>query len=90
MTPAPVAESDVSTGELGRRLDRFEKTVTDALGGISSKLDDRPDWVDVRKIEAGLKESIKRLEDWQAWAVRLVLGAVILAVLGGVVITRGL
>lgn len=87
MTPlAP--ESDVTTGELGRRLERFESTVTGALSGISDKLDARPDWLDVRNIEKGLNEKIKRLEDWQTWAGRLVLGAVVLAVLGVVLVAR--
>lgn len=72
---------DVTTGELGRRLERFEKTVTGALATISEKLDDRPDWKDVRNIEALLVERIKRLEEWQTWALRL--GAPALA--GGLV-----
>lgn len=87
MTPT-APESDVSTGEIGRRLDRFEKTVTDTLSDISGKLDARPDWLDVRNIEKGLNEKIKRLEDWQTWAGRLVLGAVVLAVLGVVLVAR--
>jgi len=85
MTPAAVplvVESEaVTVGELGRNLAKFEKTVTDSLAVIGSKLDERPDWKDVRSIEAQLVERIKRLEEWQTWAVRLVVGAVILAVI---------
>lgn len=88
MTPIIQEASDVTTGELGRRLERFEAAVTSSLSDISGKLDARPDWTDVRNIEKGLNEKIKRLEDWQTWAGRLVLGAVILAVLGVVLVAR--
>jgi hypothetical protein len=88
MTPPAPVESDVSTGEIGRRLDRFEGAVTSALSDISGKLDLRPDWADVRRIEKGLQEQISRLEDWQRWAGRIIIGAVILAVLGVVLVAR--
>lgn len=78
----PVTEPEVTVGELGRNLTKFEKAVTDALGTISGKLDDRPDWSDVRGIESNLLDRIKRLEDWQTWAVRLIVSAVVLAALG--------
>lgn len=90
MTPAgvPLETEAVTTGELGRRLERFESTVTGTLSDISGKLDTRPDWADVRRIETGLSDRLKKLEDWQTWAGRLILGAVILAVLGAVLITK--
>jgi type IV secretory pathway component VirB8 len=50
------------------------------MAAVLDKLDERPDWKDVRTIEAGLKERIQKLEDWQKWAIR----AVLLAVLGAV------
>lgn len=84
MTPV-VEQEAVTTGELGRNLAKFEKTVTEALGTISTKLDERPNWTDVRAIETGLKERIAKLEDWQTWAMRIVLGAVLVAVLAVVV-----
>jgi hypothetical protein len=34
------------------------------------------------------KQDVKALEDWNTWAVRIVVGAVILAVIGGVLITN--
>lgn len=49
------------------RLGKIEEGMTAVL----SKLDDRPDWKDVRNIEGALKEKIQRLEDWQTWALRL-------------------
>lgn len=88
MPPVNPVDSDVSTGEIGRRLDRFESTVTGSLSDIASKLDARPDWQDVRRIEKGLLDRIATLEDWQKWAVRLILAAVILAVLGVVLVAR--
>lgn len=65
------AQEDVTTGELGRRFDRFEKTITETLGTVVTKLDERPDWKDVRNIEASIVERVKKLEDWQTWALRL-------------------
>lgn len=78
----PVDQEAVTVGELGRNLARFEKTVTDSLGTIGTKLDERPDWKDVRNIEGNLLERIKRLEDWQTWALRIVVGAVLVGILG--------
>lgn len=86
--PPTDAPADVTTGEIGRRLDKFEIAITATLSDISGKLDIRPDWQDVRNIEKALNEKIKRLEDWQTWAGRLILGAVILAVLGVVLVAR--
>jgi len=86
--PPAEAPADVTTGEIGRRLDKFETAVTSTLADISGKLDVRPDWQDVRAIEKTLNEKIQRLEEWQVWAGRLILGAVILAVLGEVLVAR--
>ncbi|QOP64227.1 hypothetical protein SEA_YAVRU_14 [Arthrobacter phage Yavru] len=55
MTP-PVDE--ITTGELGRRLDSFGTTLQDGFRELGKKIDDRPDWQDVRRIEAGLVERI--------------------------------
>jgi hypothetical protein len=65
------AAGDVTTGELGRRFDRFEGTITTALEGISSKLDQRPDWKDVQNMLAPLERRVGSLEGWQTWALRL-------------------
>lgn len=62
---------DVTTGELGRRFDRFEGTITTALEGISAKLDQRPDWKDVQNMLAPLERRVGALEGWQTWALRL-------------------
>lgn len=66
-----ITTGDVTTGELGRRIDRFEGTVTAALDGIAGKLDNRPDWQDIKRIETALLVRITALEGWQTWALRL-------------------
>ncbi|AYN57566.1 hypothetical protein QEX66_gp18 [Arthrobacter phage Corgi] len=53
-----------------------------ALDAVLVKLDDRPDWKDVRNIEDQLAARITRLEDWQTWAIRIVVGAVLVALVG--------
>lgn len=75
---AEAPPQDVTAWRLGK--------IETALEAVLGKLDDRPDWKDVRAIEAVLSDRVKRLEDWQTWAGRLVLGAVILAVLGLVLV----
>jgi hypothetical protein len=72
----------VTTGELGRRLDRLETTITAALGGIATKIDERPDWQDVRRIETALIVRISALEGWQTWALRLGAPGIVGALIG--------
>lgn len=76
MTPgtAEVVPQDVTAWRLGK--------IESSLEAVLGKLDDRPDWKDVRNIEAALAERVKRLEDWQTWAARIILGAVLVAVVG--------
>ena len=62
---------EVTTGELGRRFDRFETVVTSSLEGISGKLDQRPDWKDVQTLLEPLRDRVSALEGWQTWALRL-------------------
>lgn len=37
---------------------------------------------------AGLEDRVKRLEDWQTWALRIVVAAVLVAVIGVVIGTK--
>lgn len=75
---APEATSqDVTAWRLGK--------IEEALVVMLGKLDDRPDWKDVRNIEAVLAERVKRLEDWQTWALRLGGPALVAAAIGIVV-----
>lgn len=73
MTPPPEAES-VTAWRLGK--------IETAMDLILGKLDDRPDWKDVRSIEARLLERVQKLEDWQTWALRLGGPALIGGVVG--------
>lgn len=57
------------------RLGNIEETLKAVLG----KLDDT----------AGLADRVKRLEEWQTWALRIVVGAVLAGVLALVVTTTG-
>ncbi|QIN94483.1 hypothetical protein SEA_WHYTU_14 [Arthrobacter phage Whytu] len=56
MTPPT---DEITTGELGRRLDAFGTTIQDGFKELGKKIDDRPDWQDVRRIESGLVERIQ-------------------------------
>ena len=54
----PPPSDEITTGELGRRLDAFGTGITESLKDLAKKIDDRPDWQDVRRIEAGLVERV--------------------------------
>ena len=82
-----MAEDVVTVGELGRRFQKFEDNVTAKLDDVAGKLDNRPSWNDVRDHTAPLRERIQKLEDWQTWAFRIVLGGVVLAVLALVLVS---
>jgi hypothetical protein len=78
-----VAAPDVvTTGELGRRFDRFEDTVTKGIAGLSDKLDTRPDWKDVQNLLTPLEARVASLEGWQTWALRLGGPAIVGALVG--------
>nr|WP_243874829.1 hypothetical protein [Arthrobacter woluwensis] len=92
-----MAESDhpVTLGEVSRHLD----SISSELRGMRSKMDDLTSWPDIKRVEDGLKarhdadvlaltRRIATLEGWQTWAGRLVLGAVILAILGVVIASK--
>lgn len=100
-----MAPSDeITTGELGRRLDAFGTTISDGFKDLGKKIDDRPDWQDVRRIEAALIErvlvergardaerlvadkAISGLEEWNRYAVRIVLSALGTGVVGWAVV----
>lgn len=56
------------------RLGNIEET----LKAVLDKLDDT----------AGLADRVKRLEDWQTWALRIVVGAVLLGIIALVMNTK--
>jgi hypothetical protein len=84
-----VAADDISTGELGRRLDGLAGTVRDGMKELGDKVEARPDWADVRRVEKGLldkllalEQRLSRSESWGTWGGRLVLGILGAAAVG--------
>lgn len=82
MTPPT---DEITTGEVSRSLATLTSTVTDGFKDLAEKVDRRPTWEDVRRIEAGLIERVKKLEGWNAWVVStfglLIIGALVALIL---------
>lgn len=83
---------ELSTGELGRRMDALGASMTNGFNELSRKVEDRPDWNDVKRVEKGLLDKIEALtlrvaksESWGTWGGRLVLGGLALAALSTLV-----
>lgn len=79
-----MGEQDITLGEVGRRLD----ALTVALGGVQGTLGglvarDAGDHVKL----ATIADRVSTLEAWQTWAVRIVLGLVITAVVGWAIVS---
>lgn len=101
--PPPHSAPDVTTGELGRRLDELRTDVLrlgDKMERVASGADLQALGVawqasldaTERRIEDHQKaqdERLAKLEGWNDWATRLVLGAVALAVIGVAVAAPG-
>lgn len=73
---------DVTLGELARRLDILHQDVRDMRSDLV-KHDDlgvvNEAW---RSALGRLEKDVSDLQSWQTWATRLIVGAVILAVVG--------
>lgn len=90
MPPTSAPEvPDVTLGEVNRNLNRIGKQVEE----LARSVVDAPKWSEVRRIESALRTEreqsetrlqahIDALQAWQTWAVRSILGAVILAAMG--------
>lgn len=83
---------DLTTGELGRRMESLAETTKDGFRDLSAKVEARPDWADVRRVEKGLLDKIEALtlrvarsESWGTWGGRLVLGLLGAAAIGNIV-----
>lgn len=76
-------EDVVTLGELGRRIDGMGSSL-DRLTNAVHSIDKRQagDFVKLGHLEA----RVASLEEWKRWAVRIVLGAVTLGVLGLVLV----
>lgn len=74
----------MTTGEIARMLERLQRS-TD---GLHEKLDARPTWEDVKRLETArdkqitdVQTDVHELQQAQTWLYRLTIGAVITAVL---------
>lgn len=78
---------EITTGEVSRRLDDLSKSIDTGFKDLGEKVERRPVWEDVRRIEKALVTRIEKMESWSTWLGRLLLGGVLLALLGLVVKT---
>jgi hypothetical protein len=90
----PLAPGEIARGLAAIRLD---------IKDLGTKVEARPDWMDVNRIESGLKDrieaeatirklqreaadkAIKALEDWNLWAVRIIVGTILTGILAWIV-----
>lgn len=77
---SPTSEP-MTSGEVARSLSRIER----GLNEVNVKMDTRPSWEDVKRIETQLCADITKLEGTVTWVSRTVGGAIILAVIGFIV-----
>lgn len=86
----PLAPGEIARGLTAIRLD---------IQQLGTKVEQRPDWNDVQRIERGLQDkvdaetkireleraiadkAIKALEEWNLWAVRIIIGTILTGVL---------
>lgn len=52
------SDSDITLGEISRRMDTFQNTVTASIQGLTDKLEQRPSWADINTMRDGLKAEI--------------------------------
>lgn len=89
--------TEVTMGELARRMDIIHQDVRDLRAAVAEKDDLQhvtTAWDAALKAHEAkseiqhtvLENRVKALESWQTWAIRIVLGIVIAAVVGLVVV----
>lgn len=88
-----IPEDDLTTGELKRRLVELDRK----FDSLDDKLDHLPERMHALYVprevyeteQRAIRAQLSALEAWQTWALRLVVGAVISAILAVVlVVTR--
>lgn len=80
----PEQTTEVTLGEVNRNV----TSLMSKMDTLSERVSAGPDWSDVRRIETALVERISSLEDNNRWLVRAVLGIIIAAIIGTVLVTR--
>lgn len=65
------ASTDLTVGETYRNLIALRGD----FNRMAAKLDDRPDWQDLKRVERGHDEKIAELQDTVKWGMRLIVTA---------------
>ena len=80
MPPNTVETEAVTLGEVNRNVSRL----FDKVEELTKTVSDFPRWQDIRRIEAAeeqrhntLAAEVESLRNWQTWAIRCILGALI-------------
>ena len=87
--PPPASSSDPTRGEIGRAILRIESDLAGLraeMSHLTDKFVTKEVFVEYKTVTEG---SIKELQDWKTWALRIVIGAVMLAMLGLVLANAG-
>lgn len=80
MPPTSTDVDTVTLGEVNRNVSRL----FDKVEELTKTVGDYPKWADIRRIEAAeaerhntLAAEVNQLRNWQTWAIRCILGALI-------------
>jgi tetrahydromethanopterin S-methyltransferase subunit B len=76
----PSETTQVTLGEVGRKVDNLAEQVSNLAQSVSAA----PNWRDFQALETRVKDA----EDWQKWFIRIVLGLVIAAIIGAVIVVK--
>jgi len=80
MSDTEALTNAVTLGEVNRKVD----AVLTSVQAVSDKVGELPTYRDFNALDKRLAD----VEAWQTWALRLIVGALILAVLGVVLVTK--
>lgn len=79
----PPTNTDVDTVTLGE-VNRNVSRLFDKVEELTKTVGDYPKWADIHRIEASeaerhdmLAKEVEALKNWQTWAIRCILGALI-------------
>lgn len=85
MPPTSTETEAVTLGEVNRNVSRLSEQMAELTKTVS----DRPTWHDLRRMEEAtadrhktLADEVASLRNWQTWAIRAILGALIIGGVG--------
>lgn len=95
-----MGQADDHPDVIAYRVGQLERSQAEGFARLEAKLDVmNNNLVTVGQLDAAKEEAktvhreinkkIAKLEEWNTWAVRIVLGAVIIAVVSSVLVTKG-